>query len=346
MPKKIKVLIVEDSKYQQLILQQLINSDPLLEVMAVAENGRQAIEIVKKTKPDVITMDILMPGMNGFETIKEIMSISPIPIMVISAKANSDDQQISFKAIESGALAIIGKPPGYKDPAFEKACNEILGTLKTIAKTDFRQFKSGSLKPQSKIIQNKAARISNIRAIVIGASLGGPQALRELLSNVSSSIPTPIFIVQHISPGFSIGFAQWLDAFSILPVCIPKHGTRAAPGHIYLAPDNYHMLINKYDIIMLEEEPNPKAIKPSVTKLFDSAISAYGPHVIAILLTGMGRDGSQSLVTMKERGALTIAQDENSSLAFGMPGTAISLGGAKYIMPIKEIAPFLNGLFI
>lgn len=349
MPKKIQVLIVEDSKSLQMLLAKIISEDSDMEVMDTAENGLEALEILKVKRPDVITMDLLMPGMSGFETIKKIMATKPTPIMVISSKANSDLQQVTFQAIEAGALAVMGKPPGPGDPLFKKISQELTSTLKSLKNANMHRT-SVHLRLEGRRIADSTIpiiskeRVSKLKAIAIGASLGGPEALKELLSNLSPSYDIPIFIVQHISPGFTKGFAEWLDERSILPIYIPEHGTQAQGGCVYIAPDNFHMTVTKNNMIHLIHEDDAKAIRPSVSKLFQSIAEAHGANAIGILLTGMGRDGSGELLTMRKAGAVTVAQNEASSLSFGMPGTAISLNAAELTLPIGAIAPFLNNI--
>jgi len=344
--KKIKVLIVEDSLVVQELIKHIIESDSMLEVIGLAKDGIEALEIISNNKPDVITMDIFMPRMDGFEATKRIMATHPIPILIISAKFKKGDVEFSFKALECGALAIMEKPSGLMDPNFSDLSSNIIETLKSISEIRLitRRFPP---KP-SGVIEAKSTppfppiKVKDIKAIAIGASIGGPMALKEILSNISSDCPVPIFIVQHIMEGFVEDFAHWIAEFSKLPIIVPGNNESIKPGHVYIAPDGFHMIIKKDRTISLSSERSNRMNKPSVAKLFESATNIYHEHVIGIILTGMGDDGSEELLKMKDKGALTIAQDHNSSLVFGMPGRAIEIGAARHILPIDQIAPFLN----
>lgn len=186
--------------------------------------------------------------------------------------------------------------------------------------------------------------IHPIEAVGIGASLGGPQALIVILSQLSSDFPVPIFLVQHISYGFVEEFVKWLSCFTPLKVQLAQDQTIAYPGHVYIAPDNYQMEVAKGNLIQLVDSPGNKGIKPSIGHLFQSMAETYGPHSIGVLLTGMGNDGAEELLTMKKQGAITIAQDRESSLMFGMPHEAILIGAADYVIPLQEIAGTLKQL--
>lgn len=342
-PQKIKVLIVEDSKTVQSLLMHIIESEPMLVISGIANDGEEALELISQNKPDVITMDIFMPKMDGFEATRRIMATTPIPILVISAKFKQDDINISFQALECGALAIVEKPSGPEDPNFKALAKKIVNTIKSIAPIRLitRRY-ADIMEKTSEGVPRLPIPRKHIKAIAIGASLGGPLALKEILSNLSSNFPVPIFVVQHIMEGFVEGFAHWLSGFSKLPIVIPGNHERILPGHVYIAPDGADMMIQKDHTICLSFEQCQKCIKPSVAKLFDSVANIYNHKAVGILLTGMGEDGSAELLKMKEIGALTIAQDKNSCLVFGMPGKAIEIGAASYVLALEDIAPFLN----
>ncbi|MEC7838495.1 MAG: chemotaxis-specific protein-glutamate methyltransferase CheB [Chlamydiota bacterium] len=338
---KVKVLIVDDSATMQNILKKIIQNDSRLEVIGIANNGEEALKMISKKRPDVITMDLFMPILDGFSTTKKIMSSNPIPIIIISGGYKKEDVQLSFKAMEAGAITIMEKPPGLTDPNFQYISRRITSTIFCSAEIKLvtRRFPKPLQQSESKIHTRNR---SDIKAIAIGASLGGPQAVRRLLSELNPSSPVPIFVVQHISPGFTQGYAEWLNHSTPLRVVIPSHGEKPMGGTVYIAPDNKHMTIDKFGNISLSDTATLFRCKPSVSVLFASVADFYGKQSIGVLLTGMGDDGSKELLTLKEKGSITIAQNKATSLAFGMPGTAIQLGGAKHVLSIEEIAPFIN----
>jgi two-component system chemotaxis response regulator CheB len=345
--KKIKVLIVDDSLIFQELLKHIIEKDPMLEVIGMAKDGVEALQIISWNKPDVITMDICMPRMDGYEATKQIMSTTPIPILIMSGKYKPDDADFSFKALECGALAILEKPSSPDDFHYEELSKTIATTIKSISQIRLitrRYIKATSNTTPRHIPPQFFPKNGHpkIGAIAIGTSIGGPLALKEILSNISPNLPVPIFIVQHIMEGYVQDFAHWLSGFSKLPIIVPADHEPIIEGKVYLAPNGYDMIIQSDMTIHLSCEPSNKANKPSVAKLFESVKNVYQKKAVGIILTGMGEDGSNELLKLKEAGALTIAQDEGSSLVFGMPGKAIELGAARYILSIEQIAPFLN----
>lgn len=341
----IKVLIVEDSPTAAELLTFIINSDPALKVIGWVDNGERALNFIKWETPDVITMDILMPKMDGFETTRRIMQTTPIPIIIVSANFKREDVNKSFQAITAGALDILEKPRGPDDPHFANMAKAILTAIKTVAgaKLITRRF-SAPLPPIPTVAATHSLPdISQpIEAIAIGSSLGGPQALSTIFSQLSAAFPVPIFVVQHISHGFTQGFADWLKEGSRLKVKIPQNQEQSQPNHIYIAPDNCHLEILKGGRIYLSNEPPDNGLRPSVGHLFRSMAKAYGSSGMGIILTGMGRDGVEDLLLMKKAGALTIAQDQESSLMFGMPKEAISIGAAKHVLSLQEIIQLLK----
>jgi two-component system chemotaxis response regulator CheB len=355
---KIKVLIVDDSPTARQLLKFIIESDAKMEVIGFAEDGKQAIEMLKSTNPDVVTMDIIMPKLDGFEATREIMSVSPIPIIIISSIYSRGDVQKSFKAMEAGALAILEKPKGINDPAFKDNKKVILETIRIMAeikpvtrrKNLVKQSepKVQELKPTTALPSAKLPQVQSrkILAVAIGTSLGGPQTLATLLADLPPTFPAPIFIVQHIAPGFIVGFAEWLRNCTKLKVKIGEHKEIAIAGTVYLAPDKFHMEVNKECRIILNDDPSDNGLKPSIGKLFKSVGESFGSLAVGIILTGMGRDGVDELLYMKQKGSETIAQDKDSSIIFGMPGEAIKVGAANHVVSLDQLASFLNRLVL
>lgn len=340
----IKVLIVEDSTVAAELLAHIINSDPNLKVIGHVENGEAALEFINKETPDVITMDIVMPRMDGFEATRRIMQIKPIPIIIISGIYKKDDLSKSFQAIEAGALEILEKPISILDSRYHQIAEYLIRTIKTVAEVKLITRRYSKEKAQGLVEEKIQIKkwLGVPEAIGIGSSLGGPQALQLILSEMPSFFPIPIFIVQHISSGFTKGFVDWLADHSPLKVHIAEHLAVAQPGHIYVAPDNKHMGVSKGNVINLVDSFESNKLRPSVGHLFRSMAETYGPNSIGVILTGMGKDGSEELLLMKKKGAMTIAQDKDGCIMFGMPKEAISIGAASLIVPLSEIAHTLT----
>lgn len=338
--KIIRVLIVDDSRTAYQLLSHIIESDPQLQVVGYAENGERALKWLANNSCDVITMDIHMPDLNGFEVTKKIMTSKPIPTIIISSGYTPTDISLAFEAVDAGALAILEKPVGIDDVEYTHKRELINNTIKTVADiklvTHRATLSSAHIKPLPSKIDSKI----EIKAIGIGASLGGPLAIAKILNDLPADFPVPIFIVQHIAAGFVSEFIRWLQRQSKLQIHPAKHGEKARPGHVYIAADACQMEIKYGDLISLDYTTTPH-IQPSVDHLFRSLAHTYGPHCVGVLLTGMGRDGAAEMLTMKKKGAYTIAQDEASCLMFGMPKEAIALGAAQQILPLNMISAML-----
>lgn len=336
----IDVFIVDDSRVSRDLLTHIIEKDPELRVVGVAEDGFSALRWLNIHTPDVITMDIQMPAINGFEVTRRIMETKPIPVVIITSTFTSSNADMAFHAMEAGALAILEKPTGYGESNYYLKEQEIINTIKIVA--DIKLIKKRII---GKIVDTPVSfqlddNIQEIKAIAIGASLGGPPAIAEILSRLPSSFPVPIFIVQHIAAGFVDGFIKWLQERCQLPIKLAANNENALPGYVYIAPDKYHMEVTKENSILLDSfsSQNPQ---PSVGRLFRSMANAYGPHCVGVILTGMGRDGAQDLLLMKQRGAYTIAQDEQSCVMFGMPREAIEIGAVRKVLSLDKIATAL-----
>ena len=338
----IKVLVVDDSQTVRFILSEILSSDPDIQLIGVAGNGEETFSILERKKPDIITMDINMPGINGFEITRRIMETSPVPIVIVSSYCSPEDAQMTFKALEAGAVGILEKPSvGHQN--FEEMKKNFIHTLKLMS--EIKVVKRWTDARREKIISvNRPLKITQVKAVAIGASIGGPFALRTLISGLSPDINVPLLIVQHITRGFIEGMVEWLKSDMKLPLHLASHGIKPEAGHVYFAPDDFHMEVGKSGSIILRKEVTANCICPSVSSLFRSVADVYGSHAIGVLLTGMGTDGSAELKLMRDKGAVTIAQDAQSSVVHGMPGEAIKLEGAAYILPPGDIAQLIMKL--
>lgn len=342
----IKVLIVEDSPTMQQLLAYTISADPDLKVVGIAENGEEAIEAVKKLRPDIIAMDMHMPKLDGRQTTRIIMETNPTPIVIVTGSSAGKEVDFSFGMIADGALSIIKKPPGIDHPEYKKEAQGLIQTLKLMSEVKLVRRIARTTKKQALTEPAiwKNITESEIQVVAIGASTGGPIVLQKILSGLPKNIPAPLLIVQHISHGFTEGFVEWLNNTTNFPLHIASHGEYPLPGHGYVAPDNFHMGIERGPRIVLSNHELENGLRPSVAYLFRTAAQAFGSGAVGVLLTGMGHDGAEELKIMKENGAITIVQDEESSVVHGMPGEAIKLNAATHILSPEGIIAALIAL--
>lgn len=339
---KIKVLIVEDSPTIADLLVYIYKSDPELEVIGVVHNGIEALKMLETRTPDIISMDVNMPGMDGIETTRKIMETKPIPIVIVSASWHPSDVEKTFGAINAGALTLIEKPRGIGHPNHEKMAKKLIDLIKAMAKVKvIRRYPVNKITKDNAIIQKPHP--DSYECVAIGVSTGGPNVIQTLLSNLNPDFSIPVLIVQHISEGFLAGFVKWLNDYTGFKVKIAEEGITIEPGIAYIAPDNRHLGIYKNKVKLSDESP-VQGNKPSVSHLFKTVADCYGPNSIGILMTGMGSDGAKELKYMKDKGALTIIQDKESSLIFGMPGEAKLLNAQVWELNPIQIAEKLNSI--
>lgn len=350
---KVKVLIVDDSKVSRDLLGYIIELDDHIQVIGYAENGLEALDFIKNQRPDVIITDIEMPEMNGFQLTRHIMETDPIPIIVISGVYNQAEVAVGFEAIEAGALAIIEKPKGLGDSQCMDTARFVAETIKIMSQVALNKDnnlateKISSTKQSShpeRSINKDIASDLQVDAIGIGASIGGPKAIRTVLSQLPTKFSVPIFVVQHITSGFIDGFVNWLNDSTTFDVKIAENGEKALPQTVYICPDQMLMRVNNQKKIQLIPADKFEDKQSSISQLFDSMHQAYGKNCVGVLLTGVGNDGAQELLTLKNGGAFTIVQDCDTSVNFELPKYAIDLGAAKKVLPLQTIAVTLEQL--
>jgi len=343
----IKVLIVEDSAVVRQFLEYVLNSDPEIQVIGAARDGEEALELVKEKKPDVITMDINMPRMDGFEATRRIMESFPTPIVIVSASWDAREVETTFRAMEAGAVAAVPKPRGGNHPELEPDVRELIQTVKLMSEVKVvRRWparKSTPTVPQTLDARGKGAR-GDIEVVAIGASTGGPIPIQTILSGLPEEFPAPILVVQHISRGFVPGFTEWLSSSSRLKLKVASDGDLLDRGRVYIAPDGLHMGVRDGSRIELSSDEPEHSVRPSVSYLFRSVAKTYGRKSAGVLLSGMGIDGAEELKLMRDKGAATFVQDEKTSVVWGMPGEAVRLGAAQYVFPPYKIAGALISL--
>jgi len=341
---QIKVLVVDDSPVVRELLIHILSSDPEIEIIGTASNGEEAIVTTKHLSPDVITMDIHMPKMDGYEATRRIMETCPVPIVIVTGSANAEEVSMAMRVIEAGALAVVQKQKGSGHPDFQVEVSRFIQTVKLMSAVKVVRRRAFPIREANQPVQVKLERPSEIQLVAIGTSTGGPPVLQTILSKLPKNFPVPVLIVQHMAAGFIEGFVDWLGQTSSLPVHVAIHGEYILPGHVYLAPDGFQMKPDRYGRISLARSENMNGLCPSVSYLFRSVSEVFGKNAVGVLLTGMGKDGAEELKLMKEKGAITIAQDKESSVVHGMPGEAIKLDAAMYVLAPGKIAEVLSVL--
>ena len=344
----IRVLVVDDSAVVRQSTKFILESDPGLQVIGQAADGAEAITLAGRLKPDVITMDLRMPRVDGAGAIRAIMAEYPAPIIVVTGVDLDGESDLCAQLIKLGAVAIVRRPAGVSKADRNAFAVKLIQQVKLMSGVKVirhpRSHTERSITPAVPFGNAGASPAldppSSIKTqlVAVGASTGGPAALHQILGVIPSDFPLPILVVQHISFGFVEGLANWLNEASPLQVQVARHGERMQPGAVYIAPDEKHLLAGGFNRIELAATEPVGGHRPAVTALFQSVARNYGASALGVLLTGMGADGAAGLKAMREAGAQTIAQDQASCIVFGMPKEAIALGAAQQVVPLDRIA--------
>ncbi|MBU5613626.1 chemotaxis-specific protein-glutamate methyltransferase CheB [Geomonas azotofigens] len=338
-----RVLLADDSLLARQVLKDMLQESHDIRVVGEACDGRQAVELVQALKPDLVIMDLLMPVLDGLDAIEEIMALHPTPVLVLSAAVEASEVDRAFVAIKRGALDVMEKP--RLDGA--GALAEFAATLreKVLFLARIRVIRHPRRKPRPDEPLATLPGGPGHSILAIGASTGGPKAVMRLLKALPADFPGAVFVVQHIAQGFAAGFANWLDRECALPVRLARDGAPFRAGEALVAPDGRHLTVAD-GVTLLNDAPAVNCCRPSIDVFFDSLARQRCDQVVAVLLTGMGRDGAQGMLHIREAGGTTIVQDEPSCAVFGMPKAAITLDAADQVVPLDLIPAALDELFV
>ena len=341
----IRVLIAEDSPTTRVLLTELFERSRDFDVVGHAQNGAEAIERAIALSPDLIIMDVHMPIVDGLDATKEIMREAPAPIVMVSSSASVADVGLGLSAMQAGALALLAKPGSPVSDSFEDEARQFLAMAKAMAAVKVVRRWSRPARGTPQMTKRMATRHGpQVKLIAIGTSTGGPAALHRILIDLPSDFQAPILVVQHMARGFIDGLVKWLGGAIALKVTTASHGEALLPGTVYIAPDDRHLGATPDGRAVLAMTAPVGGFRPSVDYLFDSCARAYGSSLVATMLTGMGQDGVEGLATVKERGGRVIAQDERSSVVFGMAQQAVSRGLVDEVLPLDAIGSRLQTL--
>ena len=335
----IRVVVAEDSRAQRELLVSVLESDPAIRVVGEASNGAEAVELAVQLRPDLVTMDIHMPVMDGYEATREIMRQVPIPIIIVSSSVRPGDIAYSLEAIQAGALTAVAKPESPESPRFEEDRAQLVLMAKAMA--DVKVVRRWNSTPREEARPERPVSMAGeprtVRLVAVAASTGGPAALQKILASLPASFPVPVVVVQHLARGFIGVLAEWLRSASKVRVKVADDGEHLLAGTVYFAPDDRHLGVTADGRAVLSDGGPVDGFRPSATHLFRSAAAAYREGVVAVILTGMGNDGVQGLREVRAAGARVLAQDEDSCVIFGMPGEAVRAGVVDQVLPLSAI---------
>lgn len=350
--KKIKVMIVEDSRVAREFLHDLINDDPRLEVVAAVASAEQALSALAEARPDVISMDIRLPGMSGIEATHRIMANKPTPIVIVSADPEAKDLHCPLNPFEAGALSVIGKPAGRFHPDHAQTADRlrmqlVLMSQVKVVRQRFSTPMVSRLERAPPRVEHRASGTGPTRnrfdMLGLVASTGGPTAIQRLLVELGPDFPLPIVLVQHMTDSFLASFAAWLNGVSPLAVCFANDGEMASRGRVYMVPADRHLSVDA-TVLRLEAGAPVSAQRPSGTVLFQSMARSLGSRSLGALLTGMGDDGAAGLKDLRDAGGYTLAEDESTAVVYGMPAIATRLGAVCESLPLERMGTRIKQL--
>jgi two-component system chemotaxis response regulator CheB len=342
---EVRVLLAEDSATIRHYLTSILHELPGIRVIGEARDGEQAVTLVARLRPDVVSMDINMPNVDGLEATRRIMAECPTPVVVVSGLVERD-LDLAFQALQAGALAVVERPPGRDDPSFAEKQRQLVKTLIAMANVSVVRRGRGTSRlggeegPEASPPRRATSRLTRPQIIAIGASAGGPSALSLLLGQLPAALDVPIVVVQHIPHEFLEGLARWLSKVGKLPVQVCADRAMLRPGVVHLSPGTAHLTIAREQgqlVARLNPEQGSHRYMPSVDVLFESIADVCGAAAVGVVMTGMGEDGASGLLKMRQAGARTLAQDKTSSTVYGMPAAAADRGAAEQVLPLSGL---------
>lgn len=334
-------MIVEDSLVVRQLLAHIVSRDPRFVVAAAVASAEEALSEIDRVKPDVISMDIRLPGIDGLEATRRIMTEHPTPIVVIADSVEDQSLKISMNALRAGALSVVEKPVGLASGDYERVAETIttqLFIMSSVPVIRRRNF-GPSAEPSASPLPPRSRQQGFLGAsfIALGASTGGPPALAKVLEALPRDLDAAVFVVQHMGAAFMEGFAGWLSGLSPLPVSIAQEGEVAQPGRVYVAAGDRHLRVETGGRMRLTTAVPVVSQRPSANVLFSSLAEAAGPRTVGVLLTGMGEDGAQGLLELRRAGGYTIAEHQSTAIVYGMPAAAVRLRAAREVLPLESI---------
>jgi two-component system chemotaxis response regulator CheB len=340
----IRVLLVDDSPSVRAVLRRVFRRTRDIEVVGECGDGAHAVQAVIDLQPHVVVMDLQMPVLDGYEATEQIMAVRPTPIVVLSSRANRNQMQTAFEAMRRGALEVLPKPEDT--PSWQQLADSLPATVRAVAEARAAPRARRARPATPPVAVAGTPRGEELRWVAIGASTGGPAAIRELLDEVPADAPVGFLIVQHIASGFELGFADWLNKELPFDVRLAQQGERLRRGTVRLAPGGSHLRLEAGGVIGLDSDTPPRrGHRPSVDEMFLSCADHCAHQVAGVLMTGMGADGVEGLLALRQAGGVTLAQDEASSVVFGMPRVALERGAAEVALPPRELARALARLW-
>jgi len=326
--------VAEDSATARAALLEILSGDPGIEVVGVATDGADAVALVRRLRPDIVAMDIHMPVLDGYEATRRIMVEAPTAILIVSSTVDVSDAQASLNSLRAGALGICAKPSLREDAAAAEERARFLGLLRALANVRVvRRVRPAPTTP----LRPVGSGPQRAEVVAIAASTGGPAALAQLVAALPADLPVPMLVVQHNARGFLPVLADWLNSAGNVGVRVASQGERLERGILYLAPDDHHLGVDAQGRVVLDGRAAIGGFRPSASHLFESVGRCYGPRALAAILTGMGTDGTDGLRQLHAAGGRVIAQDEPSSVVFGMPGAAIAAGIVDEVVPLDDL---------
>ncbi|MFC0407701.1 chemotaxis-specific protein-glutamate methyltransferase CheB [Roseomonas elaeocarpi] len=336
----VRVLIVEDSTVVRQLLAHIVAQDPRLALAGAVASAEEALRDLRRIRPDVISMDIRLPGMDGLEATRRIMAEQPTPIVVVSDAVADSSLRISMNALRVGALSVVEKPIGFSSRNYAAVAETICTQLFIMSQVPvIRRRPIGQAEPAARPVTESAAMPQRHPSILgMAASTGGPPALARILGSLPADFPVPVLLVQHMGAPFMEGFASWLDGIVPMTVRIAPEGERPLPGHVYVAPGDRHLVLSPAGTLRLLDEAPVGGQRPSANLLFQSLARVAGPAAAGVLLTGMGEDGAQGLTELRRAGGFTVAEHESTAVVYGMPAAAVRMGGVSVSLPLEMVA--------